>query len=122
MTKSAIGRLLLTILEAVQLTTKNLTLNSYCKVSIGPKHSEQEKHRQIEKTKVARCCFPLNSTTVGPFMHEKSSITLFTAKWNYSMQFLITEPLAETCLYITCFDEDPFSPDCKLISLSNVII
>ncbi|XP_053214714.1 intersectin-1-like isoform X2 [Panonychus citri] len=105
---TGIGRLLVTVLEAVQLFTRNETLNSYCRVSVGDKFSDQSSHRQISETKVARSCFPMSN---DKFNSHGNKLTLFTANWNYSMQFILKEPLRNTCLSISCFDEDPFAPD-----------
>ncbi|XP_015786793.1 intersectin-2 isoform X2 [Tetranychus urticae] len=103
---NGIGRLLVTVLEAVQLFTRNSTLNSYCRVSVGDKSSDQSKYRQISETKVARSCFPTERDKTN-----NHGLVLFTANWNYSMQFILKEPLQNTFLTLACFDEDPFAPD-----------
>lgn len=105
-----IARLLVTILEGVQLFTKNQSLNSYCRVSVGDKRVEQTNHKLITQTKIARSLFPIydNFTT-----DKGSTLPLFNATWNYSLQFILKEPLEKTWLCLSCFDEDPFAPDCK---------
>lgn len=103
-----IGRLLVTILEGVQLFTKNQSLNSYCRVSVGDKRAEQTTHRLINQTKIARSLFPINEND-----DRRSRLALFNATWNYSLQFILKEPLEGACLCLSCYDEDPFAPDCK---------
>ncbi|XP_074601027.1 dynamin associated protein 160 isoform X2 [Brevipalpus obovatus] len=107
-TQGGLGRLLVTLLEASQLSSKNQALNCYCRVSVGDKRFGQESHTQITQTKVARCCFPLTETQKNT---NGTQIAVFNVTWNYSMQFILREPIRTSCLHFICYDENPFSSD-----------
>ncbi|RWS14578.1 intersectin-2-like isoform X13 [Dinothrombium tinctorium] len=102
---AGIGRLFVTVVDAVQLTSKNCVLNTFCIVSIGLRNKDQQSHRSVHLTKVVRC-FPLS-----PIPADTQQRT-FNAKWNDSMQFFLgNNSLENYCLIISCYEKNYFSPN-----------
>ena len=101
-----LGRLLVTILEAVPLSSPNKLMNAYCVLSIGSLNEEQSMHVQMKETKSVLCLPPGEGGSQG-------KAATFAARWKDSMQFFVERLAPEDCLMITVYDRLKFRPDCE---------
>ncbi|XP_054165582.1 intersectin-1-like isoform X2 [Oppia nitens] len=125
-----IGRLLVTVMDGLQLYTNNNVLNAFCKISIGK--SEQHIH-QSHTTKIVRsvALSPNGERTVtsrsSPSNVTKNQVNsnncrtnVYKVKWNDSTQLNIYEEI-HNILQIDCYDRNPYAPN-YLIGTSIVLV
>ncbi|CAG2180579.1 unnamed protein product, partial [Oppiella nova] len=112
-----IGRLFVTVIEGLQLTSNNNVMNAFCKISIG---KDEEHIYQTHSTKVVRCVAtsPTGDRSLisrsSPSIVTKnqtnivSKSNLFKLKWNDSTQLIVYEDM-NNLLQIKCYDRNPFA-------------